>query len=288
MSRASDAMGEELLSWEDLRSRGAFEAFRESLFELLFRPTRFFGKMALSGGLLEPLSFFCIVLGAVVLAAFAAAFAYFWLAAPDPATVSAEQYQEWMLLPEVTGMTLLLLPEVLAVSAGSMLLLGSLFHLPGRLFGARTWEGSISVWLYSAAAALIPLLALLILSGLFSCAGLLAAALRLPAGPAFAAGARWLSLIGIGLGGVALVGVLPALASIGYARAFGLDGISGAAAGVGGTVFALAAVGALAWLGLRLGVGGGLSAYAAGAVAALALAGAGLVVSILVRRRSRR
>ena len=82
----------DLLDWENLSEVPAGRALRRSLAELLVRPGRFFGKMAISGGLFEPLAFFAVVLGAAILLAFPAALAYVRLAAPDPERVGAAAY----------------------------------------------------------------------------------------------------------------------------------------------------------------------------------------------------
>ena len=131
-----------LLSWEDLGAQPAGRAFRRSLAELLRRPGAFFRKMALTGGLHEPVAFFAIVLGAVIVLAFPAALAYFVLMQPDPARMAPEVYARYVLAAQGTGLALVLLPVALAAGAGAMVLLGTLFHLAGKPFGARNWEGS--------------------------------------------------------------------------------------------------------------------------------------------------
>jgi hypothetical protein len=243
----------ELLDWEDLGAQPAARAFRASLTELLRRPAAFFRKMALSGGLHEPVTFFALILGAVVVLAFPAALSYFSLMRPDPARASQEVYGRYMLAAQGTGLALVLLPAVLAAGAGAMMLLGTAFHLAGKPFGARNWEGSLSVWFYSGAAALVPLAAALALLLLVSLLGCLIG-LAMPGAQEMAAPvARWTLMVGLAAALLAGVGLLLSLTAVGCAEAFELDAILGAAAGVSGAAAAAALVVggwfAMGWLG---------------------------------------
>jgi len=253
----------DLLSWEDLGSQPACRAFRGSLAELLRHPGAFFSKVALSGGLHEPVAFFAVCLGAVVLLAFPAALAYFGLMRPDPGRVPQEVYARYVLVAQGTGLAVVLLPLVLATGAGAMVALGTAFHLGGKLFGLRNWEGSVSIYLYAAAGALLPLGAVLGLLFLISLAGcLLGPGVRAAVVPI----AHWTLLLGVGgalLGGAAL---LLSRTATGCARAFELDPIVGAAAGLSGVVAAVALAGGL-WYGI-----GWLGAWGILALAGLAIA----------------
>ncbi len=182
----------DLLSWEDLGAQPSGRAFRRSLAELLRHPAAFYRKMALTGGLHEPVAFFAVALGAVVVLAFPAALAYYLLMRPDPARMAPEVYARYVLVTQGTGVALVLLPVALAVGAGAMVLLGTVFHLAGKPFGTRNWEGSVSVWLYAGAGALVPLAAALVLLLLVSLAGCL---LGVPA-----VAAHWTLLGGVGAG----------------------------------------------------------------------------------------
>ncbi len=144
----------EALPWEDLSARSAGSAFGVSLRDLAVHPRRFYSRVATSGGLHEPLMFFAILLGATIILAFLAALAYFGLAAVPTQPGS---YDLLALPSRALTVTLVLLPEVLVGGAALMVALGTLFHLGGKLFGAGPWEGSVSVWLYAASAALAPL-----------------------------------------------------------------------------------------------------------------------------------
>jgi len=254
---------DDVLSWEDLGSQPAGRAFRRSLCELLSRPAGFYRKMALSGGLHEPVAFFAICLGAVVLLAFPAALAYFFLVRPDPGRMPYELYARYVLVTQGTGLAVVLLPLVLAAGAGAVVALGTAFHLGARLFGARNWEGSVSIYLYASAGALVPLgaaLALLLLVSLAGCVvGDGARATLVPI-------ARWTSLIGFGAALLGGAGLLLSLTAFGCAAAFGLDPILGTAAGLSG-VIAAAAVAAGLWYGL-----GWLGAWGLLALAGLAVA----------------
>ena len=155
MRSAAATETQDLLSWESLGTRPATAAFRESLTELIARPREFFSKMARRGGLHEPLTFFIILLCTIVVLSFPAALAHFGVTAPDPAAEPAA-YRAQQVPAQVTGLLLVLLPLAAVVAAALTVVLGSLFHAPGKLFAPTNWEGSVSVWLYSVAGALAP------------------------------------------------------------------------------------------------------------------------------------
>jgi len=147
----------QFLTWENLGTQSPWRAFRQSAVDLLLRPGRFFDKMATSGGLREPLAFYWIVAGAMLLLSFPLALAYFGLVAPDPMSVSIEEYKGYLLTPRITGFLTVLAPVTLALGGILVVLEGSVFHLGARLFGARNWEGSVSIWTYSRGAGMLPL-----------------------------------------------------------------------------------------------------------------------------------
>ncbi len=247
----------DLLSWEDLGAQPSGRAFRRSLGELLRHPAAFYRKMALTGGLHEPVAFFAVALGAVVVLAFPAALAYYLLMRPDPARMAPEVYARYVLVTQGAGVALVLLPVALAVGAGAMVLLGTVFHLAGKPFGTRNWEGSVSVWLYAGAGALVPLAAALALLLLVSLAGCL---LGVPA-----EAAHWTLLGGVAAALAAGVLLLFGLSAVGCAEAFELEPVLGAAAALAGVVAAAA-----------VACAGGLAIGWPGAVCALALAGLGV------------
>ena len=150
---------DQLLAWENLGAQPPACAYRQSLRELLFCPGRFFQKMATSGGLREPVMFAWIETTVMVLLGFPLALSYFALTAPQPMEVSTAVYNMHLLAPRVTGFAVVLLPVVLVAAAVSLVVGGSLFHLGARLFGARNWEGSVSVWCYAKSASAAPLAA---------------------------------------------------------------------------------------------------------------------------------
>lgn len=238
---------QELLSWESLCEGSAGAALRRSLVELLARPGRFFGKMAVSGGLFEPLSFFAVVLGVGIVLAFPAALAYLQVARPDPERLGAAAYAAALLPARASGLLVVLLPLVLPAACAAMMMLGTLFHAGAKAFGARNWEGSVSVWLYTGAAALVPLVVGTAVVLAVSLAAWLLSLLwpdTLGSSHAFAELTVDV-LLGAGLlAGAALV-VLDA--SIGCVRAFGLEPVLGAAAAVSGLVVVCLAVGSMIW-----------------------------------------
>jgi hypothetical protein len=278
MTAAAD---EELLGWENLGAVPAGRAFRRGLIELLRRPGRFFGRMAVSGGLHEPLTFFALVLGAGVVLAFLAALSYLGVSAPDPERLSAAEYARLTLPARASGLLLALLPLALGVGGAAMVVLGTLFHLPGRVFGAGRWEGSVSVWLYSASAALAP--TVLALAGIFavSLAGYLVGLKWPQAAGAVAHVARWTWVILLSAGIVGGLIALLACTTVGCTRAFGLDASLGTAAALAGLLLIGALGCACAWGFLRGAFRGGLIAVGACTAAAVALT----VLSVIRARR---
>jgi hypothetical protein len=260
--QATAEPGREVLTWEDLGVGSAGTAFRRSLTELLVHPGRFFGKMAVSGGLFEPLTFLAIVLGLVLVLAFPAALAYVKLAAPDPERLGAEVYAAALLPARATGLLLVLLPLVLAAACVAMLLLGTLFHIGAKLFGAHNWEGSVSVWLYAGGAALVPLTAGTAVVLATSLAGWLLSLLWPETQPAAHQAAAWMSRILLAAGLFAGLALVVLDAAIGCARAFGLEPVLGTAAAVSGLVVVGLAVGGTAWVFSHVGAGIGAAVCA--------------------------
>ena len=143
---------------------------------------------------------------------------------------------------------------------------GTVFHLGARSFGARNWEGSVSIWCYAKSAGMAPV-ALVEAAACLVCIGCYLLTLALPgARPAVASVARW-SLFGLG-GGVA-VGVLLALAALfhGCIHAFKLSAERGAAAALAGVLLASALAAGVGYAFLQRGFRGGLIASGAAALA---------------------
>ncbi len=272
----------ELLSWENLGSRPAADAFRESLAELIVHPGEFFTKMAREGGLHEPLTFFVILLCGVIVLSFPAALAFFGAVAPDPVT-DASGYRMHQLPAQITGLLLVLLPVAAVVGVALMVVLGTLFHLPGKLFAPTNWEGSISVWLYSWAAALLPWLCAGALVLLVTLPGYLLTLLWPGTADAVKVAAHWWTIIAVPLG--TLVGMVFLLRSliVGCMRAFEVE--------VGGGL----AVSLSGWFLVALLVSGAVAAFlwwsfTAGlitAAAVLVLAVVLTVVSFMFSQRMR-
>jgi hypothetical protein len=262
----------ELLSWENLGVGSAGAAFRRSLAELLVHPGRFFGKMALDGGLFEPLAFLAVVLGAALVLAFPAALAYLQLSAPDPERLGLEAYAAALLPARAAGLLLVLLPLVLAAACTAMVLLGTLFHLGAKPFGAGNWEGSVSVWLYAGGAALVPLAAGVAVVFAVSLAGWL---LGLPwpdMQPTAHQIAGWTARILLTAGLLAGAALMVLDAAVGCVRAFGLEPVLGAAAAVSGLVLVGLAAGGTAWVFGHVGPTAGVAVGAGCACAAIVVA----------------
>ncbi len=145
------------LSWENLGARPPWQALRDTLRDLAGDPAGFFDRMAVSGGLYEPIGFLWIFLAAVILPAFPLALGHFGLTAPAPDSVSVAVYNYHLLLPRITGVIAALLPLALVAGTAWALLCGTLLHLGSIPFGGGRWEGAVSVWCYAVSAALAPL-----------------------------------------------------------------------------------------------------------------------------------
>lgn len=271
----------ELLSWENLGAQPAGRAFRCSLRELLAHPGRFFGKMAVNGGLYEPLTFFAVMLGLWIVLAFPAALTYLQLAAPDPERLGAEAYADALLPARAAGLLLVLLPLALAGACALMVLLGTLFHAGAKLFGAGNWEGSVSLWLYAGGAALVPPAAATGVVFAVSLAGWLLTLLWPEAGAAARQFAAWTGLVLFAAGLLTGGALLVADTAVGCVRAFGLEPVLGAAAGVSGLVVVGAALGGTVW---SFHHGGAT----AGAAAAAGCACMAAVLALLAGRAARR
>lgn len=238
---------QELLSWESLSGGPARTAFGRSLAELLVRPGRFYGKMALNGGLFEPLAFFAIVLGVGIVFAFPAALTYLQLSAPDPEKLGAEAYAAALLPARTTGLLLVLLPLVLAAACGVMVLLGTVFHAGAKPFGARNWEGSVGIWLYAGGAALVPSSAAAGAVFAVSLAGWLLSLLWPDTQEAARQFAAWTGRTLVAAGLVTGAALLVLDAAVGCVRAFRLEPVLGTAAGVAGLVLVGVVAGGTVW-----------------------------------------
>ena len=270
-----------LLSWENLGGGSAGAAFRRSLAELLTHPGRFFEKMAVSGGLFEPLTFFAVVLGLGIVLAFPAALTSLQLAAPDPELLGAEAYAAALLPARVTGLLLVLLPLVLAAACMLMVLLGTLFHAGARPFGARNWEGSVSLWLYTSAAALVPLVAGAAVVFAVSLAGWILGLLWPETQAAAHQSAAWTGRLLLAAGLLAGAALMVLDAAVACARAFGREPVLGAAAAVSGLVVVGLASGGTVWAFGHVGP-------TAGAAVAAGLTCAATVLALLAGGAARR
>jgi len=272
---------DQLLAWENLGAQPARHAFGRSLWELLVRPGSFFRKMAVTGGLDEPIAFFALVLTALILVSFPAALAYFGLAAPDPERMAPEVYRGYVLPARLTGLSLVVLPLAVVGASVVAVLLGSLFHMGAKAFGARNWEGSVSVWLYSLSAALVPVTTAVSIVFVVALGGYLLGipwpATRGATGAISQSAATILLLAG------PLAGLLLLLtdAIVGCARAFQLDGVNGAAAGLSGLLLVAVATGAVFW---AFRSGGVLRGFIAAGVAMCAAAAVAGVAAVQARR----
>jgi len=238
----------EPLPWENLSARSASGAFRAGLCDLALHPRRFYPGVATSGGLHEPLMFFAILLGATIIVSFLAALAYFGLAqAPVHTggtgllalqTADVRAYELLALPSRALTVTLVLLPEVLVLGAVIMVGLGTLFHLGGKPFGADPWEGSVSVWLYAASAALVPLAiaSVLILIGSVGCHLFVSTESGIP--PALSTGVR----IACSVGAIAALILLLVHALLGCIHTLGLDASTAGAATAAGLLTPVALI----------------------------------------------
>jgi hypothetical protein len=167
-----------------------------------------------------------------------------------------------------------LLPLVLIGGGAAMVLLGTVFHAAGKAFGARNWEGSVSIYLYAASAALVPLVVSLVASFLVAGIGYLVAIPWPATREVTAPFARWTGLILCPAGLLAGLALLVVDAAAGCTRAFGLDPMLGAAAGVSGILLSAVVVGGTLWSFSQWGMGVGLVTMAVVAcVVAVAAAG---------------
>jgi len=226
----------EFLSWENLGAQSPWLAFRQSLRELVLDQKSFYDKMAVSGGLHEPLGFLWIALTALILPSFPLALAYFGLTAPDPGHVSVEEYNAYLLAPRVAGFATILLPLVLVLCGVLAVVCGSLLHVGSRLFGARSWEGCVSIWCYSLSSWFVTLALGVAFCAVVSIVCYLAAMVW-PGTREGAAGVARVILIGA-MGLTLLAGMILFLVSVftGCIRKFRLGGTRGAAAAVTGLI----------------------------------------------------
>ncbi len=227
----------ESLCWEALGRNAPAAAFGRSLRDLLLRPADFFRRMALDGGLHEPLTFFAICLGALLVLAFPASLAYFALTAPPPGTVPVEVYQWHTLPPRVTGLMLVLLPLVLVLAQAAMVAVGSVVRLPGRLFGVSPWEGTVSVWLYAASAALAPLVAATAALLVVALGGWLVSATLPETGAGPVAAARWCARVLLPLGMLVGLAELARNVIVGWREALAPDPTVALSAALAGLLF---------------------------------------------------
>ena len=147
---------EQVLPWENLGAHHAWHAFRRTLAQLITNPRDFFSRMATSGGLHEPVTFFWMMMLTVILPSFPLALSYFGLTAPDPGQVSVEVYNAHLLAPRITGITTVLLPVALVLGGVLLVMCGSIFHAGAKWFGVPRWEGSVSLWSYAGGLGLLP------------------------------------------------------------------------------------------------------------------------------------
>lgn len=241
MSQEQVVTREQPLSWENLGERTPWSALRETLTDLARAPRGFFRRMAVSGGLYEPIGFLWVLLAALILPSFPLALAYFGLTAPAPEQVSVDVYNYHLLLPRATGIVTALLPLALVAGAAWALLCGTLLYLGSIPFGGSRWEGAVSAWCYSASAGLAPLSLCLGLAALVTAACYLLGGI-IPAGPAIA---RFTTYVLLGLGTVAgLVWFTVALFT-GCAEALELRGSRAVAAGLSGLL--LSGIALIGW-----------------------------------------
>ena len=250
------------LSWENLGERGQWKALRETLVDLARDPGGFFDRMAVSGGLYEPVGFLWVFLAAVILPGFPLALAYFGLTAPAPEQVSVDVYNYHLLLPRATGILAALLPLALVAGTAWALLCGTMLYLGSIPFGGSRWEGAISTWCYAASAALAPLSAGLCLGAVVA-TGCYFLVDLLPAAEAIG---RFSTYALVGLGLLAGLAWFAICLFAGCARALELPGARGAATGIFG--LALSGTVLVGWpvAGVLWGARG-----AAGAAAGLAI-----------------
>jgi hypothetical protein len=278
LSAAQDAAP---LLWEDPGHQPATRAFLWGAVELLRSPRTFFGRMALSGGLHEPLTFFLIALGLLIVVSFPATLAHLAATGPDVTQVGPSAYDAHALPSKIAGICLVLLPVILGAGACLAVAGGTLFYLPGRLFGSRSWEGSVSIWLYSLSAALLPLLMAAAAVMVVSCGAYLTGGLWPNANETAGTVAR---VTGVAALAAAIPGALIILvknAVTGCIHAFGVDGSTGAAAAISGLTLLVGVLAGTAMALHRMSPPRGAATAAAAVLAAS-------VIAIACATRSRR
>ena len=147
---------DQVLPWENIGAHHAWFAFRRTLAQLITNPGGFFDRMATSGGLHEPVTFFWLMMLAVIVPSFPLALSYFGLTAPDPGQVPVEVYNTHLLAPRITGITTVLLPITLVLGGVLLVGLGSIYHAGAKWLGVKRWEGSVSLWSYAGGLGLLP------------------------------------------------------------------------------------------------------------------------------------
>ena len=233
-----DAVG--LLAWESLAARQPGSAFVQTLRELVFSQGRFFEKMATTGGLREPLTFFWILLSAVIVMSFPLALSHFALTAPDPAEVGTEVYNLHLLAPQAAGFVTVLMPLSLCVGGMITVIQGTVFHLGAKFFGARSWEGSVSIWCYARSAALAPIVAAEALACVISILAYLLTVAWPAAGAASASVAHWSLLVLVGAAVLCSLVLFFSAVVHGCLRSFKLPPEVGLAAALAGVLLVIA------------------------------------------------
>ncbi len=272
------------LPWEDLGTHASGTAFRATTKELLFRPKQFYRRMSLTGGLHEPTTFLAIVLGLLIVVGFPAALLHFGLTGPDPTRVPPEEYVAATLAPRVGGLLLVLMPLVLVVVSVLMVLFGTVFHLGAMTFGARNWEGSVSVWLYGFSAALVPLIGAAALNLVVGLVGY-GLGITLPGiGGAFEKVLRAGAPILLAAAGLCAAALLAVHAALGATNGFELDSTQGAASAAAGLIGVALVLGLVSAAFAEGGLTGGALSVAGGLVTIGALS---LVFAARARQASR-
>ena len=194
------------------------------------------------------------------------ALAYFGLTAPNPVNVGADVYNRYLFAPRAAGFLTVLLPLVLAVGGVFLVLAGTIFHLGARFFGARNWEGSVSIWCYAKSAGVVPLVAAEA-AGCGICIVCYLVALAAPGARSAAASAAQISLLALG-GAASLLSIILFFLAVfsGCTRSFKLPAERGAAAGLAGLLL-LGVICAGVGIGVRKwGLKGGLIAVGSAAL----------------------
>ena len=273
-SRPAESHGP--LDWENLGAHPTGRAFWRTLKQLVFSQNTFFGRMATTGGLREPLMFMWLLLTAAIVMSLPLTLSHFALTAPDPASVSVETYNLHLLAPRVAGFLTTLLPFTLCVAGVLVVTGGTGFHLGAKFFGARNWEGSVSIWCYAKSAAFAPVVAAEAAVCAVSVLGWLLA-LAWPASKETAGMVAHWSIMVLGCG-AALCSVALFFAGVlhGCTRSFNLEPAEGAAAALAG-VLAISLPGGL--------VGFGFYQWGAKGGATCAVTAVLIVIVMLVAHR---